>query len=47
MKIISYDDGPDDYPPEVWEEIKKYPHLQYYIGKRFIKLFLGQNEDNI
>ena len=32
LRIISYDDGPDDYPPEVYQEIAKYPHLIYIVG---------------
>ena len=33
MKIVSYDDGPNDYPQEVWDELKKFPELQYNIGE--------------
>ena len=32
LRIIAYDDGPNDYPQEVWDDMAQYPFLQYKIG---------------
>lgn len=32
LRIISYDDGPNDYGQEVWDDIDQYPHLNYIVG---------------
>ena len=42
--MIAYDDGPNDYPPEVWDDIAKYPFLQYMIGESDdMGISLGRN----
>lgn len=44
LRVIAYDDGPNDYPPEVWDDIAKYPFLQYMIGESDdMGISLGRN----
>ena len=33
LRVVAYDDGPGNYTQEIWDSIKKYPNLDYYIGK--------------
>ena len=33
LRVIAYDDGPNDYPQEVWHDIRQYPFLQYLVGE--------------
>ncbi|XP_063692110.1 uncharacterized protein LOC134824255 [Bolinopsis microptera] len=44
LRIIAYDDGPNDYPKEVWDDMKEYPFLQYMIGESDdMGISLGRN----
>ncbi|XP_063680246.1 beta-1,4 N-acetylgalactosaminyltransferase 2-like isoform X2 [Bolinopsis microptera] len=33
LPIVAYDDGPNDYPDEIYQQIAEYPLLQYVVGK--------------
>ena len=33
LPIVAYDDGPNDYPDEIYQQIAEYPLLQYVVSK--------------
>lgn len=33
LPLIAFDDGPDDYPPEIRSQLAQHPRLQYVVGE--------------